>query len=174
MAEPITITTQLITDWLSAMGWAWREVPPSPPVNWQFEIQDPGQPQKRLLVQNTKLRPRGVAIGARLDLTPEHQTLFDSLNEAAKRELSRRLLEIHVRRSGDLQFSLNIKSEMELPADIHLSTIRFDDGLTLDSFAHAVWAVDRALVETVVFFQQNLPVVRPASLAGWQPPSSSS
>jgi hypothetical protein len=105
MAEPITITTQLITDWLSAMGWAWREVPPSPPVNWQFEIQDPGQPQKRLLVQNTKLRPRGVAIGARLDLTPEHQTLFDSLNEAAKRELSRRLLEIHVRRSGDLQYS---------------------------------------------------------------------
>jgi hypothetical protein len=143
-----------IVGWLKDMGLNPITVP-DPQGSWRYRFYMPAnQDQNQLEVFGLKALPRGVAVASNTVLSPEHATNFIALDSDAKNAFM-----------NDLVTSLNkdfVEYRIEhdnLTGDLksfQVTAVRYDDGLTLDSFARTVSSVFKAQIAGIHCVRQHL------------------
>lgn len=150
----VKITRELIGGWLKDMGL--NPVPiPDPAGSWRYTVAiPPNQDQRRLEVFGIATMSRVVCIGAKTTISPEHKAVLVALDDDAKREFHAALI-----KSLDREFiEYNVEQNaltMEVDSFV-VQAARFDDGLTLDSFARSINSVYKAQVGGIQCVQQHL------------------
>lgn len=145
-------TPNVIEGWLQdlAMTSARRNDPQS---NWALEFTVPSQSPLVLNVVNPKVLPRAIMFVCGMLAAPGHETAFKTLDEARRLEFWRQLRTILSREFVEFQAEGVVT---ECPKTIRVTACRFDDGLTLDSFARTMTSVCKAIADAMNHFTDNL------------------
>jgi hypothetical protein len=153
-------TPTLIEGWLRDIAFTpiQRQDPTS---NWNIEFTLTGQTPLSLRVINTTAIPRAITVVCILGTAPEHVTVFNRLGEAARREFWRQLRATLNREF--VEFQIQGTALVECPTMIQLTATRYDDGLTLDSFARTVASVIKASFDAMFFYHERLGEIGAAS-----------
>ena len=154
------ISKELIHGWLKDIGMSPMPIP-DPQGEWRYSVCMPAnQDQNRLEVFGNRALPRAVIIGSSTMLSPEHRANLGALDADAKRQFV-----------SDLVAALNkdfVEYQLEqdaLTGDLvkfQVSAVRFDDGVTLDSFARTLGSVFKAQLAGIQCVQQHLGGATPA------------
>jgi hypothetical protein len=120
--------------WLRAMGHPANDQP-NPNAAWHLTFEYP--PSHRMHA----LAPHGseglVIVATGMTTWPQHRAAWAQLGEARKAELMYELQ--RVLNAGDADHAFEgMTGPSDFPAVIQITTPRYDDGLTLDSFARTV------------------------------------
>jgi hypothetical protein len=150
----------LIRGWLRDIGC--NPIPrSSPELNWAFEVVFPPQGPTRLTVQNQKNLPRAVLIVSRTEVSPEHFAAFENLDEDSRREFWQALA-LRLNNHDFIEFSVE-GVPPGCPTAFQIAVARWDDGLTLDSFARSLSSVNKAFFDACSFFREHFGTPGPAS-----------
>lgn len=149
-----TLTEDIVIGWLKDMGMDPMPAP-DPNANWHYTVYvPPNQDQHSLEVIGPKNRPRAVIVGAMTTISPEHNAALLALDSGAKSQFVNALAA-----ALSNQF-VEFKIEQD-PATANVSkfevfAVRYDDGLTLDSFARTISSVFKTRIAGVQCIQQFL------------------
>jgi hypothetical protein len=148
------ITKELVAGWIKDMGLSPTPTP-DPSGHWRYSVSiPPNQGERHLEVFGMTSMPRALIIGAKTVISPEHRAVLVALDADAKREFHAALI-----KSLDREFiEYNIEHDT-LSQDVLsfvVQAARFDDGLTLDSFARSVNSVYKAQIGGIQCVQQHL------------------
>jgi hypothetical protein len=148
----------LIAGWLRDVGCNPQSVA-DPQLNWAYDVEFPPVDNVAVLkvqmrIANPKVRPRMVTICARLMPAPEHVAAFDDMEVDSKREFWQDLRSMLTREF--VEFLIEGTPLVACPTAFQLSVVRFDDGLTLDSFHRSLASVQKACTAAVSLFQERL------------------
>jgi hypothetical protein len=121
---------------------------------WNVEFTVPGQPTFIMNVVNPKPFPRAIMLICGMTPVASHVEAFQRLDEAhriafwkdLRSLLSREFVEFHVEGAA-------VK---ECPKALRVTAMRFDDWLSLDSFARTLSSVSKACGDIVVLFTERL------------------
>jgi hypothetical protein len=122
--------------------------------NWNLEFTVAGSTTLIVNVVNPKALPRAIMIVCGMQIVPGHAAAFKALSEAQRTGFWRELRALLNR--DFIEFQIEGAATLEAPKTIRVSSLRFDDGLTLDSFAHSLTAVCKACGDVVRFFIEGL------------------
>jgi hypothetical protein len=130
--------------------------------NWNLEFTVQAPAPLIMNAVNPKAIPRAVMIVCGMSIAPEHATIYNTLDDARRRLFWAQLRQLMTREY--IEFQIEGAPVAECPKAIRVSAMRFDDGLTLDSFARSISSVCKACTDAVVHITDNLG--QPAAAAG--------
>ena len=145
-------TPDVIEGWLQDMALATTRRS-DPASNWMLEFTVLGQNPLVLNVVNPKVLPRGVMFVCGMMAAPGHEAAFKALDEAHRRAFWRNLRTNLTREFVEFQADGVVT---ECPKSIRITAVRFDDGLTLDSFGRTLSSVCKAVADAMAHFNDNL------------------
>jgi hypothetical protein len=122
--------------------------------NWNLEFTVAGSTTLVVNVVNPKAIPRAVMIVCGMQIVPGHAQTFKTFDEAQRTAFWKDLRTLLSR--DFIEFQIEGAAIVEAPRTLRVSALRFDDGLTLDSFAHSLAAVCKACGDVVRFFIERL------------------
>ncbi len=149
LAEPT-----LIEGWLRDMNLA--PVRKSDAVNnWNVEFTiAAGTSPLAIAVVNPRTIPRAIMLVCGLAAAPEHMSAFKELNEDLRREFWNQLRATLNREW--VEYQIEGAAIVECPKTVRVSAVRFDDGLTLDSFARTLSSVCKAAADAATHYTDRL------------------
>lgn len=150
-----------IEAWLRDMGCTPGPVPLEPAINWALEVTIP--PGTHMVVFNLKQAPRAVMVQARMVPIAAQIEAFGVLEEDSRREFWQALRSTLNREFTEFQIE---GAPFECPASFTVSATRWDDGLTLDSFARTLSSVNKACLDGSAVFDEHLGTGSPAAVGG--------
>jgi hypothetical protein len=127
--------------------------------NWNVEFTITGGNPLVLSVVNPKSVPRAVMFVCGMLVAPEQVTAFNNLDEDQRKDFWQQLRSTLNREF--VEFQVDGQAVVECPKAIRVTALRFDDGLTLDSFARTLSSVCKACSDAVAHFTDRLGDVRP-------------
>jgi hypothetical protein len=153
---------KLVEGWLRDVGCA-PEAYVTPQMNWGFKAAFPpsGPSSLNLTISNPAHIPRAVFIGCHITPAAQHVEAFNRLEEDARKEFWQHLRNTLNRDFVEFQIEGNATSEC--PKAFQVLAMRFDDGLTLDSFARSLSSVLKGCIDGVSCFQDRLGDAVPAA-----------
>ncbi|HEX3836087.1 MAG TPA: DUF2299 family protein [Steroidobacteraceae bacterium] len=122
--------------------------------NWALEFTISGPNPLVLSAVNPKSVPRAVMLVCGLSAAPAHIELFKTLEESARREFWRDMRDSLNREY--VEFQLDGAAPLECPRMLRVTALRFDDALSLDSFARSISSVCKAAAAAVAQFTDKL------------------
>ena len=145
-------TPNVIEGWLQDMALSpTRRTDPN--STWMLEFTVPGTNPLVLNVVNPKVLPRAAMFICGMLAAPGHEATFKALDEGQRRAFWQRLRALLNREFVEFQ----IEGVMnECPKSVRITAVRFDDGLTLDSFGRTLSSVCKAVTDAMVHFTDNL------------------
>jgi len=145
-------TPTVIEGWLQDM--ALKCIPRTDPAsNWMLEFTVPAQNPLVLSVVNPKVIPRGIMFVCGMLAAPGHEAAFNKLDDARRVAFWRQLRTSLSREFVEFQAEGVIT---ECPKSIRITAVRFDDGLTLDSFSRTLSSVCKAVADAMMHFNDFL------------------
>jgi hypothetical protein len=158
-------TSTLMEGWLRDLS-----LTPTPRAdgsnNWNLEFTVPGTPNFVMNLVNPKPIPRAVMLVCGMSPAAEQVTAFQRLDPTQRLAFWRELRAVLNRDS--VEFHLEGVPGQELPKAMRVTAMRFDDGLTLDSFAQTLSSLCKACSDVVILFSERLGA--PAAPAGGEFP----
>jgi hypothetical protein len=145
-------TPEVIEGWLHDLSLATTRRT-DPASNWMLEFTVPGPNPLVLNVVNPKAVPRAVMFVCGLMAAPGHEVAFKALDDSTRRKFWMDLRALLSREFVEFQAEGAIT---ECPKSVRVTAVRFDDGLTLDSFARTLSSVCKACADAVAYFTDNL------------------
>lgn len=150
----LRITKELISGWLKDMGLSPTPAP-DPNGNWHFAVAiPPNQNERKVEVFGNKDMPRAVFIGANTVISPEHVATLMALDSDAKRQFATDLMTALNREF--VEYNVEYEPVTGDVKNFVVTAVRYDDGLTLDSFARTVSSVFKAQIAGIQCVQQHL------------------
>ncbi|HTC44026.1 MAG TPA: DUF2299 family protein [Steroidobacteraceae bacterium] len=122
--------------------------------NWRIQFQTGGANAFTISCVNPKTLPRAIMLICGIVPAPENVAAFNALTPAQKREFWERLRDTLNRES--IEFQIEGTPVDECPKTIRITVVRFDDGLSLDSFAHTLAVICKAGLDTATHFNERL------------------
>jgi hypothetical protein len=149
LAEPT-----LIEGWLRDLALVPIRKPDS--VNtWALEFTiAAGAGPLAIAVVNPRALPRAIMFVCGLAAAPEHMTAFKELSEERRKEFWTQLRATLNREW--VEYQIEGVAIAECPKTVRVSAVRFDDGLTLDSFARTMSSVCKACADAATHFTDRL------------------
>jgi hypothetical protein len=143
-----------VVEWIRAVG---CEPKPQKDPNalWHMQFDYPTRSGQLMGVVAPIANPRAVIIATGLQTSPEHLQAFASLEDDGKKDFLWELRRALNRIETDFMAE-GATSPLECPKRIQISVVKYDDGLTLDSFAHAMGAVYKTKLAVIWTFQEHL------------------
>ena len=149
LAEPT-----LIEGWLRDMNLAPVRKPDAV-NNWNVEFTiAAGTSPLAIACVNPRPLPRAIMLVCGLAAAPEHMVAFKELNEDLRREFWNQLRSTLNREF--VEYQIEGAAVFECPKTVRVSAVRFDDGLTLDSFARTLSSVCKAAADAATHFTDRL------------------
>jgi hypothetical protein len=134
-----TSVKQQAEEWLKLMGSTPIDIQ-DPGTEWHFQFDYPANTPHIMHVAVPKERPSGIVIVSGTDVSHEHLEAFAALDDEAKEDFLwdlRNTLNV-----VDVDFKMEgVSGDLDCPTQVKISVTRYEDGLTLDSFARSVGAV---------------------------------
>jgi hypothetical protein len=130
-----------------------------PSNNWRLQFQTGGANAFTISCVNPKPLPRAIMLICGIVPAAENVTAFNALSQAQKREFWERLRDTLNRES--IEFQIEGTPVEECPKIIRVTVVRFDDGLSLDSFAHSLSVVCKASLDAATHLNERLSDARP-------------
>jgi len=150
------ITESVVVQWMRDMGLS-PNARSDARANWVYEVQYPATGMIHYGVANSRATPRAVTIACRMTPSPEQATAFRNLKDEAKRDFWRKLRAALHREF--VEFQIEGAPFNECPVSFQVSSVRYDDGLSLDSFARTLSSVHKACIDGCAVFEEELGVV---------------
>ncbi|HEV2700700.1 MAG TPA: DUF2299 family protein [Steroidobacteraceae bacterium] len=122
--------------------------------NWNIEFTVAGSTTLVMNVVNPKSIPRAIMVVCGMSPVPGHVTSFLTLDEGQRLSFWKDLRTLLSREF--VEYQLEGTAVVECPRTLRVTAVRFDDGLTLDSFARSVSSVCKACSDAVVHFTERL------------------
>ena len=129
--------------------------------NWNLEFTVVGPNPLVLNIVNPRPIPRGVMLVCGLAVAPEQVNAYNQLEEDVKREFWATLRTTLNREY--VEFQVEGQAVAECPKSIRVTAVRFDDGLTLDSFARTISSVCKTCSDAIAHFTDRLGNLQPAA-----------
>lgn len=147
-------TMSRVEDWLQGIGLEPQPVA-DPNAQWHFRFDYPKGSGQSMSVVAPKANGRALVIATGILVSDNHLAAFGRLEDDDKRDflwtLRRALNKIEV----DFQAE-GASGPLECPRRIQISVVRYDDGLSMDSFAYSVGAINKAKLSVIWTFQEHL------------------
>ena len=145
-------TPNVIEGWLQDMALATtRRTDAS--SNWMLEFTVPGPNPLVVNVVNPKAVPRAVMFVCGLMPAPGHDAAFKALDEERRKQFWQQLRTTLTREFVEFQAEGVVT---ECPKSVRVTAVRFDDGLTLDSFGRTLSSVCKACSDAIAHFTEYL------------------
>lgn len=122
--------------------------------NWNLEFTVTGSNTLIMNVVNPKSIPRAVMLVCGMSPVAGHVAAFQALS-TEQRQLFWRDLRMLLSREF-VEFQLEGTPGVECPKVLRISAVRFDDGLTLDSFSGTLSSVCKACGDAIYLFTERL------------------
>lgn len=149
-------STPDVEGWLKAMGCtSKKESPADPALSFQYTIDYPVGTPHRISVLAFAARPRALIVMSRVDFSPEHLATFQDLENDEKVDFLFELSTTLNREYVEYAFAPT-SSPLACPSAFMVQATRYDDGLSLDSFARTVSSVNKAEVAGIACVQRHL------------------
>jgi hypothetical protein len=158
--KPEFASGALIEGWLRDMACVPQRVS-EPTCNWAFEANFPPDGPLNVRVMNPKAIPRAVAVVARVMPSPSQAAAWPGLDEDARREFWHDLRSKLNREFTEYQIEGTMN--VDCPTAFVVQAIRWDDGLTLDSFARSLSSINKAFHDGSSVFEERLGSSTPSS-----------
>jgi hypothetical protein len=154
MLNKIDLTTPTIIEgWLQDLGLTCVRRTDGA-SNWALEFTIAGPNPLVLSAVNPKSVPRAVMLVCGLSASPVHMEVFKTLEETARTQFWQRMRDTLNREF--VEYQLDGTPPSECPRMLRVTAIRFDDGLSLDSFARSISSVCKAAASAVAHFTDQL------------------
>lgn len=127
--------------------------------NWNVEFTVTGSPNFGMNVVNPKAFPRSIMLICGLTPVPAQVAAFLRLDQDHRIAFWKDLRTLLSREY--VEYHLEGVPATECPKALRVSAMRFDDGLSLDSFARTVSSVCKACSDIVVLFSERLGELEP-------------
>jgi hypothetical protein len=122
--------------------------------NWALEFTIAGPNPLVLSAVNPKSIPRAVMLVCGLTAAPAHVEVFKTLEETVRRDFWRQMRAKLTREF--VEFQLEGTPPSECPRLLRVTCLRFDDGLTLDSFARSLNSICKTAADAVAVYTDHL------------------
>jgi hypothetical protein len=122
--------------------------------NWALEFTIAGPNPLVLSAVNPKPLPRAVMLVCGISSAPAHIEMFKTLEASARQQFWEQMRDLLTREY--VEFQLDGAPPSECPRMLRVTCIRFDDGLTLDSFARSISSVCKAAADAVAHYTNRL------------------
>lgn len=141
-------------DWLKRLGSTPTEIN-DPQTEWHLSFDYPAKTPNTMHVVQPKGQTDVVVLVAGLDMAHEHLKNFEELDLESQETF---LLDLKETLTTDsYEFKLEgIENELDCPKKILIQRTRFEDGLSLDSFAQSVGAVFKGTLRTILLVRRHL------------------
>lgn len=154
------IEPKVILGWLKDMGLEPVTIPDQQ-ASAHYAVQYPkGNPANHIEILCPNELPRAVVIGTKTSLSPEHSAAFGDLDVDAQQEFLRDLT--YELNRDYVEYTLEQDPTSGRPVSFHVTAVRYDDGLTLDSFARTVSSVFKGQIAGVMCVRRHLGTMPPA------------
>src|ERR1700733_12635774 len=141
--SPTLIDPQKIEGWLRDIGCEPQSVT-DPSAVWRFDLQfPPGVPHRISILGPTK-PARAVIVITGIAFAAEHHAAFNQLDEDAKQEFIRDLNGTLDRPFVEYQLDGVTNQTLVCPIGFRVTSVIFDDGLSLDTLAFRITSVFKA------------------------------
>jgi hypothetical protein len=154
----VKITPTLAESWLKDIGCTPREVVPrDPAASFQFESDYPAGTPHRIHTLSPVATPRALMVVTGVTLSPEHVARFRDLENQEKADFLQDLTTTLNREFVEFNFGPTPPmSSLECPSVFQIQATRYDDGLSLDSFARTISSVYKAELAGIACVQRHL------------------
>jgi hypothetical protein len=154
MLNKIDLTTPAVIEgWLQDLGLACVRRTDAA-SNWALEFTIAGANPLVLSAVNPKSVPRAVMVVCGLTAAPAHIEVFKTLEERVRRDFWRQMRTMLTR--DYVEFQLEGTPTSECPRMLRVTCLRFDDGLTLDSFARSLNSVCKTAADAIAHYTDHL------------------
>ena len=145
-------TRDRIQNWLMAEGWNIAEQA-HPDLAWLIRAEDAGG--RRILIGQNKVRSDLIHLEARVNISDEHRSKFESVAEEKRREILWKL------RFRLLMMNVDFAGVAEPMQAVLLTQRIYLDGLTKDTFIQRFLTVRNAVIAVIWSIMQDLEGVEP-------------
>lgn len=154
--QRLELTVELFEGWARDMGWEYKRMPEKAGA-WALGMRQTAK-SPPVMVEHFPATPRAVLIQAHAtDLKVGYETAFNALSAPAKREFYENLYQRITAYEGGVTIEMSrATDDSQLPDAIMVGMHRFDDGLSLDSFANTVRLIERAMADAMVYLERRL------------------
>jgi hypothetical protein len=152
----VKITPTLTEGWLKEMGCTAKPVvPPMPDFSFQYHIDYPIGTPHRINVYGVTMQPRALVVMSQVAFSPEHIATFQDFENEEKMDFLFALNTTLNRE--DTEYALAPASgPLACPPAFQIQAIRYDDGLSLDTFARTIATVNKVEVAGITCVQRYL------------------
>jgi len=148
-----------VEGWVRRLGSTPVEVA-DPATAWHVQFDYPKNTPHHMHAAMPSGQPGMVVIVSVLNVGHEHLKAFDELDAGSQEEFLYELR--HVLNVPEAEFNLEGAGKpIECPKTITITCTRYDDGLTLDSFARSVGAVYKSFLNALWTLQHRLGGQKP-------------
>lgn len=145
---------ETVASWLEALQCEYRSVDDAQ-MEWRYEVRyPPRRPDHVMHVAGVPGPMPSLAIASVTRMSPRHRQRFEGLPDDEKRVFLFGLR--HSLNDPLVDFEMRGGGGLECPEAFQVSVRRFEDGLTLDSFARSVGAVYKVELGAVWYIQETL------------------
>ena len=142
-----------VENWLGLLGCQPR-VQDDPDSSWHLVFNYPSSTQHLMNAVRPKGENKPVVIVTRTNVDEGHRSKFAELDDDAKEDFLWQLR--RTMNSVEVDFKVEgVDGPLTCPTAFQLSLARFEDGLTLDSFAQSVGKVFKTELNAVWVFQEH-------------------
>jgi hypothetical protein len=143
-----------VQGWLQQIGCT-PVVQADPQAEWHFAVHYPAQTPHVLSVLSPKGQPGRVLVACGTEVSHEHREAFDKLDDDGKDTFLWQFR--HAVNVPEADFVLDGADGMlDCPSRFQISATRYEDGLTLDSFAQTLGAVFKIKLRAIWVVQEHL------------------
>jgi hypothetical protein len=123
--------------------------------NWNVEFTiAAGTSPLAIAVVNPRSIPRAIMFVCGLAAAPDHMNAFKNLDEDLRKDFWNQLRSTLNREF--VEYQIEGTPGIECPKTVRVSAVRFDDGLTLDSFARTLSSVCKAAADAATHYSDRL------------------
>jgi hypothetical protein len=151
------ITPALVQGWLKDIGCLpVKADPPGPEMSFQFMVDYPAGTPNRLYVFSPTGRPRALVVLSDVTLSPEHLATFRELENDDKIAFLQELQGTLNREFVEFALVGVSPTTLSCPTGLQVTATRFDDSISLDSFARSLSSVYNAELAGIACVQKHL------------------
>jgi hypothetical protein len=143
-----------VEGWLKEIGTTFSEIKDAR-AHWHLRIDYPLKSGHTMHVVSPKDRTNAIVIASGMEISHDHRKAFDDLDDDSKAEFLDALRCALNQVSVDFQLE-GISEELDCPKLFQVSVTRYEEGCTLDSFAHSVGAVFKTELNALWIVQRHL------------------
>ena len=148
-----TLRTQ-VKGWLGRLGSTPVEIE-DPQTEWHFQFDYPAKSTHTMHAAQPKDQSDMVLFVSALDVSHDHLKKFEELDEESQETFLLDLKEKLISDSHDFKFE-GVENERDCPKKIIIQCTRYEDGLSLDTFARSVGAVFKGFLLAVLVLRRHL------------------